>query len=145
MDYVGYRVEGALGYVEDGGPRMVRTPWFEEAIPFQEAAEVGTRKVITDHSTIGIAVFTDGTITDIPRENYLDAEERVIYELKEINKPFVIVLNSLYPEREDTIQLAESLEELYNAPVLPLDCTNLSLENILNILKKHFMNSQLLK
>ncbi|HHU31894.1 MAG: stage IV sporulation protein A [Zhaonellaceae bacterium] len=136
VDCVGYRVEGALGYDEDGGPRMVRTPWFEEAIPFQEAAEVGTRKVITDHSTIGIAVFTDGTITDIPRENYLDAEERVIYELKEINKPFVIVLNSLYPEREDTIQLAESLEELYNAPVLPLDCANLSLENILNIFEE---------
>jgi stage IV sporulation protein A len=136
VDCVGYRVEGALGYEENGGPRMVRTPWSEDAIPFQEAAEIGTRKVITDHSTIGIAVFTDGSITDIPRENYIDAEERVVYELKEINKPFVIILNSMYPEREETIQLAESLEKLYNAPVLPLDCTNLSMENILNIFEE---------
>jgi len=136
VDCVGYRVEGALGYEENGGPRMVHTPWSEEAIPFQEAAEIGTRKVITDHSTIGIAVFTDGSITDIPRENYLDAEERVIYELKEINKPFVIILNTLYPEREETIRLAESMEELYNAPVLPLDCANIDLEDILNIFEE---------
>lgn len=136
VDCVGYKVEGALGYEEDDGPRMVRTPWFEEAITFQEAAEVGTRKVITDHSTIGLAVFTDGSIGDIPRENYLDAEERVIYELKEIKKPFVIILNSAHPEREDTLELANSLEEQYNVPVLPLNCAELTHEDVLHILEE---------
>jgi stage IV sporulation protein A len=89
-DCVGYTVEGALGYEEDEGPRMVRTPWFDDEIPFQEAAEIGTRKVITDHSTIGLVVTTDGTITEIPRINYIPAEERVVDELKELDKPFIV-------------------------------------------------------
>ncbi|MDS1030686.1 stage IV sporulation protein A [Bacillota bacterium LX-D] len=136
VDCVGYKVEGAIGYEEDNGPRMVHTPWFEEAVTFQEAAEVGTRKVITDHSTIGIAVFTDGSISDIARENYLDAEERVIYELKELKKPFVIILNSTHPEQEDTIQLAHSLEEQHNVPVLPMNCAYLTEKDVLNILEE---------
>ncbi|MDP3049837.1 MAG: stage IV sporulation protein A, partial [Eubacteriales bacterium] len=93
VDNVGYRVEGAIGYEEEEFPRMVSTPWFEEPIPFEEAAEFGTRKVITEHSSIGLVITTDGSITDIPRENYVQAEERVVSELKEINKPFIIVLN----------------------------------------------------
>lgn len=136
VDCVGYQVEGAIGYEDGGEPRMVRTPWFEEAIPFKEAAEIGTRKVIVDHSTIGIAVFTDGSISDIPRENYLDAEERVIYELKESNKPFIVVLNSLHPEREDTVELAHSLEMEYDVPVIPLNVAQLTEEDILHILEE---------
>ncbi|HHY59581.1 MAG TPA: stage IV sporulation protein A [Clostridia bacterium] len=136
VDCVGYYVEGAVGYEDGGQPRMVRTPWFEEAIPFQEAAEIGTRKVITEHSTIGIAVFTDGSISDIPRENYIDAEERVIYELKESKKPFIVVLNSRHPDREDTIALAHSLEEQYDVPVLPLNVANLTHEDVIHILEE---------
>ncbi|HHX50228.1 MAG TPA: stage IV sporulation protein A [Clostridia bacterium] len=136
VDCVGYQVEGAIGYEDEGLPRMVRTPWFEEAIPFQEAAEIGTRKVIADHSTLGIVVFTDGSINDIPRENYLDAEERVIYELKETNKPFIVILNSLHPDWEETIELAHSLEDQYDVPVLPLDVAQLTPEDIVHILEE---------
>ncbi|NLL19524.1 MAG: stage IV sporulation protein A [Clostridia bacterium] len=136
VDCVGYQVASAVGYEDGGEPRMVRTPWFDEAIPFSEAAEIGTRKVIVDHSTIGIAVFTDGSISDIPREDYLDAEERVIYELKESNKPFIVVLNSVHPQREDTIELAHALEEQYDVPVLPLNAAQLTEEDILHILEE---------
>ena len=94
VDCVGYLVNNAIGYLEDEMPRMVKTPWSEDEIPFEKAAEIGTKKVIQEHSTIGILVTTDGTITDIPREDYIEAEERVVKELKELNKPFVIVLNS---------------------------------------------------
>lgn len=94
IDCVGYIVPSALGYIEDEQPRMVKTPWFEEAIPFNMAAEIGTKKVITDHSTIGLVVTTDGSISDIPREEYEEAEERVIRELQEINKPFIVLLNA---------------------------------------------------
>ncbi|MGB9826069.1 MAG: stage IV sporulation protein A, partial [Desulfofundulus sp.] len=109
VDCVGYRVEGALGYEDESGPRMVSTPWFDEPIPFQEAAEIGTRKVISDHSTMGVVVTTDGSITDIPRENYIEAEERVIAEFKEINRPFLVLLNSTRPQDPQTIALAEEL------------------------------------
>ncbi|NPV28634.1 MAG: stage IV sporulation protein A [Firmicutes bacterium] len=136
VDCVGYTVEGALGYEEEGGPRMVMTPWFEEAIPFQEAAEIGTRKVIADHSTIGIVILTDGTITEIPRENYLEAEERVIGELKELGKPFIVILNSLYPEALETTELVRDLEEKYDVSVLPLNCAEMSQEDILTILQE---------
>ncbi|MFZ5611710.1 MAG: stage IV sporulation protein A, partial [Bacillota bacterium] len=136
VDCVGYRVLGALGYEEEDGPRMVTTPWYEEPIPFQEAAEIGTRKVISEHSTIGIVVTTDGTITDIPRENYVDAEERVVEELKDINKPFVILLNSVRPHASETLQLAAELEEKYDVPVLPLDCAELKQQDILKILEQ---------
>ncbi|NLK52725.1 MAG: stage IV sporulation protein A [Syntrophomonadaceae bacterium] len=135
-DCVGYSVPGALGYEEDEGPRMVMTPWFEEAIPFQEAAEYGTRKVITDHSTVGLVVLTDGTITDISRENYLESEERVIQELKELNKPFVVLLNSVQPFTQETGELVQELEARYNVPVLPVNCLSLTREDILRILEE---------
>ena len=137
VDCVGYTVEGALGYEEEeGGPRMVMTPWFEEAVPFQEAAELGTRKVIADHSTIGIVLTTDGSITDIARENYLDAEERVIQELKELGKPFIVVLNTIYPESYESIELVRSLEEKYDIPVLAINCAEMSCDDLLNILQE---------
>lgn len=116
--------------MEEDVPRMVKTPWSNEEIPFEVAAEMGTKKVITEHSTIGIIVTTDGTITDIPREDYVEAEERVINELKQLNKPFVIVLNSSNPNSDYTQNLAKSLENKYNASVIPTDCANLSIENV---------------
>lgn len=136
VDCVGYTVDGALGYEEDEGPRMVRTPWFDKEIPFQEAAEIGTRKVITDHSTIGVVVTTDGTITEIPRANYIPAEERVIEELKELDKPFVVLLNSTKPKAPETQDLAFSLEEKYSVPVLPMDVAQLTQQDILDILEE---------
>jgi stage IV sporulation protein A len=117
-------------------PRMVKTPWYEEEIPFEEAAEIGTRKVIAEHSTIGILVTTDGSITDIPREDYINAEERVVKELKELNKPFVIVLNSDDPFSDYTKALAKKLEEKYGVSVLPTDCARLDIEDIDDIFSK---------
>ena len=117
-------------------PRMVKTPWYEEEIPFEEAAEIGTRKVIAEHSTIGILVTTDGSITDIPREDYISAEERVVKELKELNKPFVIVLNSDDPFSDYTKALARKLEEKYEVSVLPTDCSRLDIEDIDDIFSK---------
>ncbi len=136
VDCVGYTVDGAIGYEEEDGPRMVNTPWSEDQIPFQEAAEIGTRKVIEDHSTIGIVVTTDGSITDIPRENYLNAEERVIWELKELGKPFIVILNSSYPYRQDTAELANQLEEQYNVPVLPVNALKMEEKDVLSILEE---------
>lgn len=136
VDCVGYTVEGALGYEEDEGARMVMTPWFDTEIPFQEAAEMGTRKVITDHSTIGLVVLTDGSITEIPRDNYIPAEERVIEELKELNKPFLVILNSIHPQAMETQDLAATLEAKYDVPVLPVDCAELSQEDVLTILEE---------
>jgi stage IV sporulation protein A len=137
VDCVGYRVEGALGYEdEEGNPRMVSTPWFEEPIPFEEAAEMGTKKVISEHSTIGLVVTTDGTITDIPRENYIAAEERVVQELKDINRPFLIILNTRVPDNEETIQLADELTEKYDVPVIPINSAEMSQQDIMLILEK---------
>ncbi|MBC7341559.1 MAG: stage IV sporulation protein A [Clostridia bacterium] len=136
VDCVGYSVEGATGYADELGPRMVRTPWFENEIPFQEAAEIGTRKVIADHSTIGIVVTTDGSITEIPRENYVDAEERVVWELKELQKPFVVLLNSAHPFHEDTMQLGQELEVKYNVPVLAVNCAQMDEDDFLNVLEE---------
>lgn len=136
VDCVGYTVEGALGYEEADGARMVRTPWFDEEIPFQEAAEIGTRKVIADHSTIGLVVTTDGTITEIPRANYIPAEERVVEELKELDKPFVVVLNSIKPKSPETQELAQEIQEKYNVPVLPMDVAEMGQEDILDILEE---------
>ena len=130
VDCVGYLVNNAIGYLEDDVPRMVKTPWSDEEIPFETAAELGTRKVIAEHSTIGILVTTDGSITDIPREDYISAEERVVSELKELNKPFVIVLNSDDPTSDYTRKLADRLEEKYEVSVIPTDCTNLSIDDI---------------
>ena len=117
IDCVGYMVEGATGHLENGVERMVKTPWFEEEIPFTKAAEVGTRKVINDHATIGIVVTADGSFTDIPRENYVKGEEETIKELQRIGKPFVMVLNSVKPYSEETAQLAKELEEKYEVSV----------------------------
>lgn len=134
VDCVGYLVKGAIGHMEGDSPRMVRTPWFDYDISFEDAAELGTRKVITDHSTIGLVVTTDGSITDISRANYIEAEERVVNELKELNKPFVIILNSKNPTAPETINMREALEEKYDVPVLLLDVMNLTLEDIDDIL-----------
>lgn len=136
VDCVGYLVNNAIGYLEDDMPRMVKTPWSDEEIPFEKAAEIGTKKVIQEHSTIGILVTTDGSITDIPREDYIVAEERVVRELKELNKPFIILLNSDSPYSESTKNLAHKLEEKYEATVIPTDCSNLELEDIDNIFSK---------
>ncbi len=126
VDCVGYAVEGASGYEDEEGPRMVSTPWFDYDIPFQEAAELGTRKVITDHSTIGIVITTDGTVTEIPRENYIEAEERVIEELKELGKPFVVVLNTVEPTSEEARELQDELSLKYDVPVVAINCLNLN-------------------
>ena len=136
VDCVGYLVNNALGYMEEDVPRMVKTPWSDEEIPFEEAAEIGTRKVIQEHSTIGILVTPDGSITEIPREDYVEAESRVVNELKELNKPFVIVLNTNNPSSDETISLANELEEKYGVSVIPTDCTNLNNEDINNIFGK---------
>ena len=134
VDCVGYLVKGAIGHMEGEAQRMVRTPWYDYDIPFEEAAEIGTRKVIKDHSTIGLVVTTDGSITDIPRSSYIEAEERVVRELKQIDKPFVMVLNSKYPYEENTVKLRDALEEKYNVPVLALDALNLEENDIYEIL-----------
>ncbi|NPV52629.1 MAG: stage IV sporulation protein A [Firmicutes bacterium] len=136
VDCVGYTVNGALGYEEDVGPRMVVTPWFEHEIPFQEAAEVGTRKVISDHSTIGLVITTDGTITDLPRESYVPAEERVISELKELGKPFLVLLNSTRPDARETRELASKLEEKYETRILPIDCLQMSTKDVIFVLRE---------
>ena len=136
VDCVGYLVNNAIGYLEDDVPRMVKTPWSEEEIPFERAAEIGTKKVIDEHSTIGILITTDGSFSDIPREDYIEAEERVVNELKALNKPFVIVLNSSEPSSEYTTQLSEKLEEKYGVSVLPLNCSELDIEDINNMFSK---------
>ncbi len=130
IDCVGYIVPSALGYIENDAPRMVMTPWFEEEIPFNMAAEIGTRKVITEHSTVGLVVTTDGSIGEIPRDEYEEAEERVIQELKEIHKPFIVLLNSTDPEGDNARMLAGYLSEKYGVPVMPVDCLTLGQEEI---------------
>ncbi len=136
VDCVGYLVKGALGYLENNMPRMVSTPWFDYQIPFEQAAEMGTRKVINDHSTIGLLVTTDGTITDIPRDDYVDAEKRVVNELKAINKPFVIILNSVIPYEIETEQLRQELEERYQAPVISINCVQMRNEDLIAIMER---------
>lgn len=135
IDCVGYIVPSSLGYIENEQPRMVKTPWYEDEIPFNMAAEIGTEKVITEHSTIGLVVTTDGSITEIPREEYEEAEERVINELKEINKPFVMLLNSLTPDSLEAKTLATSLSDKYSVPVIPVNCLELSEDEITEILR----------
>ena len=136
IDCVGYIVPDALGYIENDQPRMVRTPWFEEPVPFNMAAEVGTQKVIREHSTIGLVITTDGTIGEIPREGYLEAEERVIHELKEIDKPFVVLLNTATPRAVETGELCNGMKEKYGVPVIPVDCMNLSEKTVRRILEQ---------
>ena len=136
VDCVGYLVPDSIGYLEDDKPRMVKTPWQDEEMPFEKAAEIGTKKVIQEHSTIGILITTDGSFTEIAREDYVLAEERVVSELKAINKPFVILLNSEHPENSDTINLASTLSEKYNSTVLPVNCAELDISDINNIFSK---------
>lgn len=135
IDCVGYLVKGALGGEEDGAPRMVMTPWQEAAMPFEEAAELGTKKVITDHSTIGVLVTTDGSIGDIDRCDYEEAERRVVAELHALGKPFAIVLNSAHPERAESERLAYELEDRYGVPVALVNCMLLDSEDIRHILE----------
>ncbi|MBR7071903.1 MAG: stage IV sporulation protein A [Clostridia bacterium] len=136
IDCVGYIVPSALGYIEGDQPRMVVTPWFDDPIPFNMAAEIGTQKVITEHSSIGLVITTDGSISDIPREEYAEAEERVISELQQIEKPFVVLLNCMYPESENAVSMARELTEKYRVPVLPVNCLDLSEDDIKTILGK---------
>jgi len=130
VDCVGYLVDNAIGYLEDDMPRMVKTPWSDEEIPFETAAENGTKKVIEEHSTIGILITTDGTITDIPRNDYIKAEERVVSELRALNKPFIILLNSANPSSPEVRELAMQLSDKYNTNVMPINCENLTADNI---------------
>lgn len=135
IDCVGYMVEGASGHMEEDMERMVKTPWFEEEIPFTKAAQIGTDKVMNDHSTIGLVVLTDGSIGEIPRNNYEAAEEKTITALKKLHKPFLVLLNSQKPYSEETIQLAEALRQKYEVNVLPVNCAQLKKEDIHQILQ----------
>lgn len=134
IDCVGYLIDGAIGHMEGETPRMVSTPWFENQIPFSEAAELGTKKVIEEHSTIGILITTDGSVTEIPRQDYEKAEERVANELKAQNKPYIIILNTSNPSSENTKTLCGNLEEKYDAPVKAINCANLTNEDINEIM-----------
>lgn len=137
VDCVGYVINDSTGFLdEDGNPRMVKTPWFEDYIPLTEAAEIGTQKVIKDHATIAIVVTSDGSITDIERNSYVEAENRVITELKEIGKPFIVVLNSRNPQTIETKKLRDELEEIYDVPVIPKNVDELSNDDINEILEK---------
>ena len=136
IDCVGYIVDSALGHIENEAPRMVQTPWSNAPIPFNEAAEIGTKKVICDHSSIGILVTTDGSVTDIPREDYIDAEQRVADELTKMGKPFVIILNTQYPDKPETEDLRSYLESQYHAPVVAVNCLTLSEQEIKEIMRQ---------
>lgn len=134
IDCVGYIVPSALGYIEGDQPRMVRTPWYENEIPFNMAAEIGTQKVITEHSTIGLVITTDGSISDIPRDEYEEAEERVIKELRDLNKPFVVLLNCMYPKGEAAQKLSAELSAKYKVPVMAVNCLELDEQEITEII-----------
>ena len=136
IDCVGYLVPGASGHLDGDEPRMVNTPWADERIPFAEAAEMGTKKVINDHSTIGVVITTDGSISDIPREDYLEAEERVIRELRAINKPFVILLNSTQPYAPESEKLRQEISDRHGVPVMITNCAQLKIEDIHAIMEK---------
>ena len=137
VDSVGYVIPQAKGYEDEmGEPRMVKTPWYDEDIPFIEAAEIGTEKVIRDHSTIGIVVTTDGSIGDIPRSGYIEAEKNVVSELKEIGKPFIVILNTTHPTERETITLSEKMRNEYDVPVIPISIENMNEKDIIGILKE---------
>ena len=136
IDCVGYMIDKAIGATDENGPRMVKTPWYNEEIPFTEAAEIGTEKVIKEHSTIGIVITTDGSIGDFKREDYIDAETRVINELKSIGKPFIVILNSTHPTLPETEKLAKDLEYEHNIPVLPISIETMNEKDMYNILRE---------
>ena len=135
IDCVGYMVKGAIGQMEDDTPRMVTTPWYDHEIPMTEAAEIGTRKVIAEHSTIGIVITTDGTISDIPREDYLEAEERVIRELQELGKPFIVLLNSADPRGDRAQAIAKDISSRYEVNCMAVNCLELDEDAVAAILK----------
>ena len=136
IDCVGYLIKNAKGAEDENGPRMVKSPWYEEEIPFVEAAELGTEKVIKDHSTIGIVMTTDGSIGDFERDDYLEAEQRVVKELKEIGKPFIVILNSTHPMLPETERLADNLKDEYGVSVIPMNVLNMTEKEMYNILKE---------
>ncbi|MBR2841063.1 MAG: stage IV sporulation protein A [Bacilli bacterium] len=136
VDCVGYIIDGAKGYEDENGPRMVHTPWYEEAIPFVEAAEIGTEKVIKDHSSIGVLITTDGSIGEFSRDAYVESESRIAEELREIGKPYIVILNSTHPMLPETEALAESLNDEYGVPVLPMNIDNMSERDSYNILRE---------
>ena len=136
IDCVGYMIDKAIGATDENGPRMVKTPWYNEEIPFTEAAEIGTEKVIKEHSTIGIVITTDGSIGDFKREDYIDSETRVINELKSIGKPFIVILNSTHPTLPETEKLAKDLEYEHNIPVLPISIETMNEKDMYNILRE---------
>ncbi|MDR0287454.1 MAG: stage IV sporulation protein A, partial [Clostridiales bacterium] len=135
VDCVGYLVKNALGQLENDAPRMVDTPWYDHQIPFNEAAELGTRKVIKEHSTIGLVVTTDGSITEIGREEYVDAEEKVVSEMMSTGKPFAILLNCADPTSDETTILKNVMEEKYGVPVMPINCARMEQSDIYDIMK----------
>ena len=134
IDCVGYIVPSAIGYFENNAPRMVLTPWYKEEIPFNMAAEIGTDKVISEHSTIGLVITSDGSISDIPREEYREAEQRVINELRQIDKPFAVLLNCTNPHSPDAKSTAEEMEREYGVPVIRVNCLELTEADIKKIL-----------
>lgn len=136
IDCVGYIIPSAIGYIENESPRMVHTPWFDDPVPFNMAAEVGTQRVITEHSTIGLVVTTDGTITDLPREEYAECEERIIEELNQIGKPFVVLMNTTHPASRETKELCQTLSEKYSASVIAVNCLELGEDDIKDILSQ---------
>ena len=136
IDCVGYMVEGAMGHEENDKPRMVKSPWFDHEVPFDLAAETGTRKVICEHSTIGIVVTTDGSVSDIPREGYARTEKRIVEELDALGKPYIILLNSTHPDAPETKQLAEGMARDYDHTVLPVSCVDLDAEALGSILRQ---------
>lgn len=136
IDCVGYMIPDADGHMYNTQPRMVKTPWFEEEIPFAQAAEIGTKKVITDHSTIGIVITTDGTVTEFTRANYEDAEERVINELKTLGKPFIVIYNTKRPYDVDTVEAAQELAARYNVPVVPMNVAQIKIDDIHSLLER---------
>ncbi|SFP41300.1 stage IV sporulation protein A [Salibacterium halotolerans] len=136
VDCVGYTVEGAKGYEDENGPRMINTPWYEDPIPFQEAAEIGTRKVIQEHSTLGVVITTDGTIGDIPRGDYVEAEDRVMEELNEVGKPYIMVINSVQPHHPETEALRQELMAEHDVPVLALSIESMTEHDIHHVLRE---------
>ncbi|MDL4840796.1 stage IV sporulation protein A [Aquibacillus rhizosphaerae] len=136
VDCVGYTVKGAQGFEDENGPRMINTPWYEEPIPFHDAAEIGTRKVIQEHSTMGVLITTDGSFGDIPRGDYEEPEQRVVDELKEVGKPFIMVVNSVQPYHQDTEMLRQELADKYDIPVLAMSVESMSEHDVYNVLRE---------
>ena len=135
IDCVGYMVEGALGHEENDAPRLVKSPWFDHEVPFDLAAETGTRRVIREHATVGVVVTTDGSVADLPRENYCEAERRILEELNAIGKPFIILLNCAEPDSDGARQLAAQMEDLYHHAVFPINCLTMTAETVDRLLQ----------